>query len=247
MRIVIFLIIVCAYAEATAQVRVNVSVASPPFFEVVEIGKLQHFSRVKDALSPGIEFDNLFPKGKAEFKLHYSIGFYYSNPSFIGAYQDNNNNEFLSQINSQVINIPILARGSFKISDLIENNRIGFELGIVTTSWITYKLHEVASIKNEDTLGNVISETIYSDQGSLINGIGNKFNFKVVGGFFVYVNRFYLSARFDILSLSNLYSNRLEKTWQVPQGYSLYESASKEGRMKNSYAMLILSFRLTRK
>jgi hypothetical protein len=61
------------------------------------------------------------------------------------------------------------------------------------------------------------------------------------------VNRFYLGARFDILSLSNLYSNRLEKTWQVPPGYSLYESASKEERMKNSYAMLVLSFRLTKK
>lgn len=244
MRTIIFLIIVSAWAEATAQLRINASVASPPFFEIISIGR--HYSSVKNALSAGIEFDHLFPKEKEGAKLHYSAGFYYSNPAFIGVSQDNNDNKFLSEINSQVINMPILARGSMPISDLIENNRMGIELGIVTTTWIKYKLHEVVSIKTKDVNGN-ITETIYSDEGSLIKGFGSKFNFKVVAGIFVYVNRFYLSGRFDLLSLSDLYSNKLESIWQVPSEYSLYHSAIKQGRMKDPYCSLILSFRLTKK
>jgi hypothetical protein len=142
--------------------------------------------------------------------------------------------------------MPVLVRGAIKISDLIENNLMGMEFGIVTSTWLKYRLHEVASIKT-DPNGNTIPEKIYSDEGSLISGFGSKFNFKVVGGLFVYVNRFYLSARFDIASLSNLYSNRLEKTWKVPPEYSLYKQASGQGRMKNSYVTLIVSFRLTKK
>jgi hypothetical protein len=247
-RAAIFLIMACACGEATAQLRINVSLASPPFLENVEIGRSQRYDKVKDAISPGIEFDNLFPKGDEIVKLHYSVGFYYYAPSFVGVFYDtDNDNQFVSEINSQMINMPILARGSFKISDLIENNRLGMELGIVASTWIKYKLHEVAAIKERDTNGNIISERVYSDEGNLISGFGSKVNFKVVGGFFVYVNRFYLSARFDMVSLSNLYSSRLEKTWKVPADYSLYQHASGQGRMKNSYVTLIVSFRITKK
>ncbi|HXA00830.1 MAG TPA: hypothetical protein VNW99_02520 [Cytophagaceae bacterium] len=247
MRVIIFFIVVFVCAEARAQLRINASVVSPPFLENNSIGKSQQFSSVKNSLSAGVEFDHLFPKEKAGAKLHYSAGFYYSSPAYIGVFQDSNGNQFLSEINSQVINMPIMARGSFPISDLIENNRMGIELGIVTTTWIKYKLQEVASIKTKDVNGNIIGETIYSDEGSLIKGFGSKFNFKAVAGFFVYVNRFYLSARFDLISLSDLYSNRLNSTWQVPSDYSLYQRARKEGRMKDSFCSLILSFRLTKK
>jgi hypothetical protein len=247
MRTVIFLIIMSACVEATAQLRINASLVSPPFIETIAIGTGQQYSRVKNSLSAGIELDHLFAKEKDVAKLHYSVGFYYSNPSFIGVRGDTSDNRFLSEISSQVINMPIMARGSFRISDLIENNRMGIELGIVTTTWIKYKLHEVASIKTKDANGNIIGETIYSDEGSLIKGFGSKFNFKAVAGFFVYVNRFYLGWRFDLISLSNLYSDRLQRSWQIPSGYSLYHNAIKQGRMKDSYSTLIISFRLTKK
>ena len=247
MRNALFLIIIFICQKAGAQLRVNLSLASPPLFEVVSIGKAGYFKSEKSSLSPGIELDNLFPLKTAAVKLHYSIGFYYSNPSFIGAYQDQDENSFFSEIKTQVINIPLMAKASIPISDLIENNRLCMELGLTTTTWLNYKLQEVVSIKNTDINGTIISETLYSDAGSLINGVGSKYNFKLVGGLSVYVNRFYLGARFDMLSLSNLYSSRLEGTWKVPANYSLYHSAKEDGKMKNSYLSIILSFRITRK
>jgi hypothetical protein len=247
MKNALLLIMIFTWLEAGAQLRVNLSLASPPLFEVVDIGRTGYFKSEKSSLSPGIELDNLFPLESSIAKLHYSIGFYYSTPTFIGAYQDPNKNEFFSEIKTQVINMPVMARASIPISDLIENNRLCMELGLMTTTWLNYKLQEVASIKNTDINGTIISETLYNDAGSLINGAGSKYNFKLVGGLSVYVNRFYLGARFDILSLSNLYSSRLESTWKVPTAYSLYHSAGTDGKMKNSYLSIILSFRITRK
>jgi hypothetical protein len=247
MRAIIFLIIISAWTEAMAQVRINASVMSPPVLENISIGGYQQFRSFKNNLSVGVELDHLFPKEKEGLKLHYSAGLYYYASAFIGVSVDSNDNKFVSQINSHVINMPIMARGSFPISDLIENNRVGMEFGIVTTTWIKYNLQEVASIKTRDPYGNIIGETIYSDEGSLVKGFGSKFNFKAVGGFFIYVNRFYLSWRLDLISLSNLYSNRLESAWQVPSDYSLYHRAGKERRMKDAYTNLIVSFRLTKK
>jgi hypothetical protein len=124
---------------------------------------------------------------------------------------------------------------------------MGIELGVVTNTWIKYTLHEVASIKTKDVNGNITGETIYRDEGSLIKGFVSKFNFKAVAGFFVYVNRFYLSWRFDLISFSDLYSGRLKSSWQVPAAYSLYHDGRKHGRMTNGYSTLILSYRLTKK
>ena len=137
-----------------------------------------------------------------------------------------------------------MVRGSFKISELIENNRVGFELGIVTTTFLRYNLTEVAATTYDSAQQSVYPQTPYYDGGSLIKGLGSKFDFKLVGGIFVYVNRFYLSARFDIISLSNMYSNHLAN---VPASYSLYEYSATQGRMKDSFVNLIVSYRITRK
>jgi hypothetical protein len=247
MRAVIFIIIVFAWTESFAQLRINLAVTSPPFFESVGIGRSQRYSSVKSALSAGVEFDNLRVRGDDVGKLHYSAGFFYSNPAYIGVFTDEDDNEFISQISTQVINMPLLVRGSLKISDLIENNWLGMELGILATTWIKYKLEEVASIKTRDINGNIISETIYRDSGSLINGFGSKFNFKIVWGMYSYVNRFYLGARVDLFSLSNMYSNRLSNTWNLPGDYSLYGHASRQGKMKNSFVNLVVAYRITKK
>ncbi|MBX9851841.1 MAG: hypothetical protein K2X86_08790 [Cytophagaceae bacterium] len=171
----------------------------------------------------------------------------YSNPSFIGVRIDEYENEYISLIDMQVLQIPLMVRGSLQISDLIENNYMGMEFGVVTTTWIKYKLEEVSSIKIRDAGGNIVAEDIYRDKGSLINGFGSKYNFKIVWGMYAYVNRFFIGARWDMISLSNMYSGRLKSTWKVPEEYSLYEFSAKQGRMKNSYVQLIFAFRLTKK
>jgi hypothetical protein len=247
MRSVIIIIIVFTWTGSIAQLRMNVAVTSPPFFESVDIGRSQRYSSVKSALSAGLEFDNIRPRGDDIGKLHYCMGFYYSNPAYIGVFTDENDNRFISQISTRVINMPLLVRGSLRISDLIENNYLGMELGIITTTWMKYKLEEVASIKVKDISGNTISETLYSDKGSLINGFGSKFNFKISWGMFAYVNRFYLGFRLDILSLSNMYSDRLSNKWNLPDEYSLYDHASKQGRMKNPCGNLVVAYRITKK
>jgi hypothetical protein len=247
MRSVILIIIAFTWTESVAQLRMNIAVTSPPFFEIVDIGRSQRYSTIKSALSAGLEFDNIRPRGDDIAKLHYCAGFFYSNPAFIGVFKDENDNQFISKISTQVINMPLLVRGSIRISDLIENNYLGMELGVTATTWMKYRLEEVASIKVKDINGNIISETLYSDKGSLINGFGSKFNFKVSWGMFAYVNRFYLGFRVDLVSLSNMYSDRLRNKWNLPDEYSLYDHASKQGRMKNSYANLVVAYRITKK
>ncbi len=254
---ILFALVACTLAEA--QVRLNASVISPPFWETVNIGRSQYYTNTtKNGLSAGVELDNLFAREHDRFKLHFSIGAYYTAQSFTGSSRDTGtyvyNNfgykyteNFVSQINTRIINIPIMARASFKISDLIENNRVGIELGIVTTTFLRYHLTEASSITYDSAQYYARYQSFYSDQGNLIKGLGSKFNFKLVGGVFIYINRFYLSARFDIIALSNLYSNRLANSWGVPASYSLYEYSATQGRMKDSFVNLIVSYRITRK
>jgi len=256
MRNLFLLLILAASIKAHAQVGLNVSVISPPIWETVNIGRSQYYKNTtKNGLSAGLELDNLFAREKGTLKLHFSIGAYYTAQSFTGSLRDTsttvyNNfgykttNNYVSQINTRIINIPIMVRGSFKISELIENNRVGFELGIVTTTFLRYNLTEVAATTYDSAQQSVYPQTPYYDGGSLIKGLGSKFDFKLVGGIFVYVNRFYLSARFDIISLSNMYSNHLAN---VPASYSLYEYSATQGRMKDSFVNLIVSYRITRK
>lgn len=225
---------------------------TPPINEAVFNGKflkayqLYEYSSQRNFISPGIELDNLLPRETADLKLHYCLGFYYANSDFIGVYGNYNQNQLVSEIKTNVINIPLFARGSVKISELIDNNRMGIELGVVTTAWINYDLNEIASIKSLDVDGNVIGETIYQDRRNLVDGFGDKLNCKAVGGAFVYVNRFYLSFRMDIISVGDLYSNRADKAWNIPSEYSFYQLSHKEGRMKRTYSSITLSFRLWR-
>ncbi len=245
-------IILCSFVlSANGQLNLNLSIQAPPINEAVFNGKflkpyqLYEYSSQKNFISPGIEFDNLFSRG-TDFKLHGSLGFYYATSELIGVYGNYDENQFVSELKTKLINIPFFVRGSIKISELIENNRMGIELGGVSTAWINYDLSEVASIKSLDTNGNVIGEIIYQDQGNLVNGIGDKLTYKAVAGVFVYVNRFYLSFRMDLYSFGDLYSDRLDKGWGIPEEYSFYKLSRKEGRMKRTYSSITLSFRLTR-
>jgi hypothetical protein len=252
MKLVAILILICQFFSANAQVKINLSVQTPPINEAIFNGKflkayqLYEYTAQKNFISPGIEFDNLFSVGPAEAKLHYSLGFYYSSSDFIGVHSDSDQNEFVSEIKAQMINMPLLARGSVKVSDLIDNNRIGIELGVITTAWLKYELDEIASIKSKDIDGNIIGETIYSDKGNLVTRPADKINLKAIFGLFVYVNRFYLSFRMDLLSFGDLYSNRLNQAWKIPAEYSFYQQTHKEGRMKRTYANLTISFRISR-
>ncbi len=253
MKISICLILILSYFGGQAQLRLNLSVESPPFIESIYFGsadnaiEIYQYESRKDVVSPGIELDNIFAKEKNGAKLHYSIGFYYSNPAYIGTLVDSKKNQFVSEIKSQLINMPIFIRGSLKISELIDNNRMGVELGVLTTSWIQYDLSEIASVKTRDTNGDIVGETVYKDQGNLTTGLGDKINFQPVGGLFVYVNRFFLSARWYFLPLSDWYSNRLDTTWQVPSNYSFYQQGGKEGNMKHIWMSATISYRITRK
>lgn len=251
-KLITGLLFLSSALPGVGQVRINLSVQSPPINEAVFNGKflkayqLYEYSGQRNLISPGIEFDNLFVKGTDEAKLHYSIGFYYSNPDFIGAYGNSSGNEYVSEIKSRQINIPLLARGSVKISELIDNNRIGLELGVVTTAWLKYHLSEITSVKIKDANGDIVGETIYQDEGDLVKGAGDKFNFKAVAGLFVYVNRFYLGFRMDLISFGDLYSGRLNNTWKIPAQYSFYQLSQKDGRMKRTYSSFTISFRITK-
>jgi|GEM_PF-4905248 len=261
MRALFCIALLFTTCTAWAQVRLNVSVTSPPFLEIVDIGRRQYYNNTtKNGLSPGLELDNLFAREKDGLKLHFSIGAYYTTQSFTaGNYTDTGTYFYngynypysenqVSQINTKLINIPIMARGSFKISELVENNRVGFELGIVTSAFLSYHLAEAASLTYDSANYYGLYQSYATDQANLANGLGSKFTFKVVGGIFVYVNRFFISGRFDIASLSNLYAKQFNaNTWQVPPGYSLYQQASTEGRMKNSFATIVVSYRITSK
>ncbi|MFL5728751.1 MAG: hypothetical protein ACJ75J_04615, partial [Cytophagaceae bacterium] len=90
-------------------------------------------------------------------------------------------------------------------------------------------------------------ETNYYDHRNLASGFGQKVNLKVAGGFFIYVNRFYFSWRMDLLSLGNMYTDLNFNTWNVPAGYSLYNKARSDGRMKYAYSTLNISFRISKK
>lgn len=238
--------------SANAQVKINLSLQSPTINEAVFNGKylkayqLYEYTSQRSMLSPGIEFDNLFPTGNEEAKLNYSLGFYYSNPDFIGVSGSSDQDELVSEIKARIINMPLFARGSVKISELIDNNRMGIELGIVTTAWLKYELNEITSVKTKGPDGKIIGETIYSDRGNLVDGVGDKLNFKAVGGLFLYVNRFYLGFRMDILSFGDLYSSRLNSHWKIPSEYSFYQLSHTKGRMKRTYTILTLSFRISK-
>ncbi|MFL5729617.1 MAG: hypothetical protein ACJ75J_09050, partial [Cytophagaceae bacterium] len=118
MKKYLFIFLFCLFSEAKAQVRVNLSVASPPFWEINNMGKSSHqYSSSRDALSPGIELDNLFAKEKNGGKLHYTVGFYYTNPTFVSVFKDDDDNAFFSEIKTQAIHMPVMARASFPVSE----------------------------------------------------------------------------------------------------------------------------------
>ncbi len=251
-RRLFFLLVLFPFAETNGQVRINLTVQSPHFLDLVSNGHgtpknppYFPFERKKDFISPGIEVDNLFRREKYGASLHFAVGAFYSNPAYVGVYQ-NAGNEFLSELTSSQINIPVLVRGAIKISELIPNNRTGIELGLMGTTWLKYDLQEIASIKIKDASGDIIGETIYSDQGSLIDKPGSKTNVAAMGGMFIYVNRFYVGFRIVLISLGDMYSNRLANSWQVPENYSLFESEHHKGNMKASYATICLSYRITK-
>ncbi|MBK5277809.1 MAG: hypothetical protein JJE09_02990 [Bacteroidia bacterium] len=252
MKSFIGLIVYSLILSANGQIKLNLSIQTPPINDAVFNGKflkayqLYEYSSQRNFISPGIEFDNLFLRGTDDFKLHGSLGFYYASSDFIGVYGNYDQNQLVSEIKTKVINIPFFVRGSIKISELIDNNRMGIELGVVTTAWIKYDLSEIASIKSLDVDGNVNGETIYQDRRNLVDGLGDKLTYKAVGGVFVYVNRFYLSFRMDLYSIGDLYVHRVNQAWNIPAKYSFYQLSHKEGRMKRTYSSITLSFRLTR-
>ncbi len=253
------MLIVAVAGSAEAQPRLNLSVMSPPFWENVNIGRSQYYTNTtKNGLSIGLELDNLFVRGNDQLKLHFSIGAYYGAQSFTGGFRSTgtyvyNNYPFIynenlaSQINTRYISVPIMVRGSVKISELVENNRVGAEFGIVTSSYLRYNLSEAASITYDSAQYYGRYQSSASAQGSLISGFGSKFNVKMVFGLFVYVNRFYISGRIDMISLSNMYSSRLANNWNLGHDYSLYALSHDQGTMKDSFVKIVVSYRITRK
>ncbi len=138
-----------------------------------------------------------------------------------------------------------MVRGMVKLSQLIDNNYAGIELGLQGNVWLDYKLKELVSIKIIDQNGDIIGETIFSDNGDLIENPGDKFGISFIGGIFFYVRRFFISYRITA-TITDMYSGKLKNNWNVPFNYSIYESKRSEGKMKQLYSSLVVAFRITK-
>jgi len=249
-KIILLLIWLMYSKPLIAQVAVNLVLESPPFLHTIGHGKNKKppffiYEPTRNLPALGVEFSNLFSKSwlKGFVKVNTNIGFLYTNPTYLGVDVDNRD-EFLSEVKNKIINIPLVVRGMFKLSELIDNNYFGIELGLQGHVWLYYKLKELASIKIRDLNGDIIGETIFSDKGDLIENPGDKFGISFIGGLFIYVKRFFISYRITA-TITDMYSGKLKNNWNVPFEYSIYESKRAEGKMKQFYGSLVIAFRIT--
>lgn len=201
-------------------------------------------------LIPGIEFERTFKKDKAEsLRLNYSMGLFYlnskANTTHLYGTKYADDDEFYSEINYTVINVPLAIRGEVITSQLLENSFVGMEFGLLNNFWMHYQLKEIASIKSYGPNNKITGETIYQDDGDLISAPGKKITLSVFWGLHGSIRRFYFGMRFNLVTLSDFYSNNLKESWEIPLQYSIYEQSHEtEGKMRQPYMSVLLGLKI---
>jgi hypothetical protein len=118
---------------------------------------------------------------------------------------------------------------------------MGMELGVLTNVWTEYRLREVASIKSYDLNGEIDGETLYQDEKDL----ANKTTCSIFWGLHGSIRRFYYGVRFNLITITDLYSDKYKPEWQVPVEYSIYDRAHEtQGKLKQPYMNVLLGLKI---
>lgn len=248
MRKVFYLLCIISVYRVNAQVAIKPMIEVPLLYDITN-GSSYIYKRSGGLLIPGVEFEWTSRRDKKETaRLNYSAGFFYlsskaSTTLLYGtAYSDDD--EFYSEINYTLLNLPVAIRGEVITSHLLENSFMGMEFGVLNNIWMDYRLKEIVSIKTHDQGGNITDETIYRDEGDLI-APGKKITTSVFWGMHGSIRNFYFGMRLNLITLSDFYSGHLKEAWEVPEQYSIYErSHETEGKMKQPYASVLLGFKI---
>lgn len=235
--------------KVNAQFAIKPMIEAPFSYDITH-GSSYIYKRSGGLLIPGIEFERTFKRDKMEsLRLNYSVGLFYlnsrANTTFLPGMEYADDDEFYSEINYSLLNIPLAIRGELRQSELLENTFVGMEFGLLNNIWMDYQLKEIVSIKSYDQSGNITGETIYRDAGNLLSAPGRKITVSIFWGIHGSVRRFYYGIRMNLITLIDFYSDNLKESWQVPLQYALYEQSHEtKGKMKQPYISILLGLKI---
>lgn len=243
MKRIIFILCLSFCINAPAQVAIKAMIEAPLIYDLSH-AKSNVYGKSGGLIIPGIEFEKTFKTDASESgRLNYAIGLSYLSSkasSTLLFTEQSADDEFYSEIDYTIWNIPVSIRAEIQTSQLLENSYMGMELGVLTNVWTKYQLTEVVSIKSYDD-GNITGETIYQDKKDL----ANKTTFSVFWGLHGSIRRFYYGIRFNLITITDMYSDKYKPGWQVPLEYSIYDDAHEsQGKLKQPYMNVLLGLKI---
>jgi hypothetical protein len=244
MNRIIFIAGIFLSVSADAQVAIKVMMEAPMLYDLSHV-KYSVYEKSRGVIIPGIEFEKTFLTDANETgRVNYSIGLSYLSSKSSSTYltsDHGDDDEFYSEIDYTMWNIPVAIRGEVQSSQLLENSYLGMEFGLLINVWTKYRLKEVASIKSYDVDGEINGETLYIDEKDL----ANKTTCSVFWGLHGSIRRFYYGVRFNLITITDMYSDKYKPDWNIPVEYSIYDRAhATQGKLKQPYMNLLLGFKI---
>lgn len=244
MKRIIFILCFFFCLNVHAQVAIKAMIEAPLIYDLSH-AKSNVYGKSGGLLIPGIELEKTFKTDASETgRLNYAIGLSYLSSRVSSTFlfsEHSDDDEFYSEIDYTIWNIPVSIRAELQTSQLLENSYMGMEFGVLTNVWTKYQLTEVASIKSYDGDGEIIGETIYQDEKDL----SNKTTFSIFWGLHGSIRRFYYGIRFNLITVTDMYSDKYRSGWQVPAEYSIYDRAhDTQGKLKQPYMNILLGLKI---
>ena len=244
MKRIIFMIGIFFSFAASGQVAIKAMLEAPLIYDLSHAKQIV-YGKSGGLVIPGIEFEKTFKTDANESgRLNYAIGLSYLSSKASSTFlfsEHNNDDEFYSEIDYTMWNIPVAIRAELQTSQLLENSYMGMEFGVLTNVWTKYRLKEVASIKSYDIDGEVNGETLYMDEKNL----AGKTTFSIFWGLHGSIRRFYYGIRFNLITVTDMYSDKYKPGWQVPLEYSIYDVAHEtQGKVKQPYMNILLGLKI---